>query len=40
MSAIRSKVLSDAGWKDIIAKNKVKDNGLLKVLERRLIGPV
>lgn len=34
MSAIRSKVLSDAGWKDIVAKNKVKDNGLLKVLER------
>ena len=25
-----SKFLSDVGWKDIAAKNNVKDNGLLK----------
>jgi hypothetical protein len=30
---IKSKVLNDAAWKDVLAKNKgVKDNGLLKVL--------
>ncbi len=29
---IKSKALSDAGWKDIATKNKVKDNGLLKAL--------
>src|ERR1700712_2582608 len=27
-----AKALSDSGWKDISYKNKVKDNGLLKVL--------
>ena len=27
-----SKFLSDAGWKDIASKNKIKDNGLLKAL--------
>ncbi len=27
-----SKFLSDAGWKDAAAKNKIKDNGLLKIL--------
>lgn len=27
-----SKFLSDVGWKDVAAKNKVKDNGLLKEL--------
>ena len=27
-----AKFLSDSGWKDITAKNKIKDNGLLKVL--------
>jgi hypothetical protein len=27
-----SKFLSDSGWKDVAAKNKVKDNGLLKEL--------
>lgn len=31
---IKAKVLSDAGWKDVVAKNKVKDNGLQKALER------
>ena len=31
---IKSKSLSDAAWKDLVAKNKLKDNGLLKVLER------
>ena len=31
---IKSKSLSDAGWKDIVAKHKLKDNGLLKVLEK------
>jgi hypothetical protein len=30
---VKSKVLSDGAWKDVLAKNKgVKDNGLLKVL--------
>jgi hypothetical protein len=30
---IKSKVLSDSAWKDVLAKNKtIKDNGLLKVL--------
>jgi translation initiation factor 2B subunit (eIF-2B alpha/beta/delta family) len=30
---IKSKVLNDSAWKDVLAKNKtVKDNGLLKVL--------
>lgn len=32
MSMIKSKSLSDAGWKDVAGKHKVKDNGLLKVL--------
>ena len=27
-----AKFLSDSGWKDIASKNKIKDNGLLKVL--------
>ena len=27
-----SKFLSDSGWKDVASKNKIKDNGLLKVL--------
>lgn len=27
-----SKFLSDSGWKDISSKNKIKDNGLIKVL--------
>src|SRR5262245_26959390 len=27
-----SKYLSDSGWKDVAAKNNVKDNGLLKKL--------
>ena len=27
-----SKFLSDSGWKDLASKNKIKDNGLLKVL--------
>ena len=27
-----SKLLSDSGWKDVVAKNKLKDNGLLKAL--------
>lgn len=27
-----SKFLSDSGWKDVAAKNKIKDNGLLKIL--------
>lgn len=31
---IKSKVLSDVGWKDVSAKNKLKDNGLLKALEK------
>ena len=31
---IKAKVLSDAGWKDVVAKNKVKDNGVQKALER------
>ena len=31
---IKSKFLGDAAWKDLAAKNKVKDNGLLKALER------
>ena len=31
---IKSKLLSDAGWKDVAAKGKVKDNGLLKALEK------
>lgn len=31
---IKSKFLSDAGWKDLAAKNKLKDNGLAKTLER------
>ena len=30
----KSKLLSDAGWKDVAAKSKVKDNGLLKALEK------
>ncbi|MBC7938369.1 MAG: hypothetical protein H7Z19_01175, partial [Chitinophagaceae bacterium] len=30
---IKSKVLTDSAWKDVLAKNKgVKDNGLLKAL--------
>jgi hypothetical protein len=29
---IKLKQLSDAGWKDVATKNKVKDNGLLKLL--------
>jgi hypothetical protein len=32
---VKSKVLSDAGWKDVAGKSKVKDNGLLKALEKR-----
>ena len=31
---VKSKLLSDAGWKDVAAKAKVKDNGLLKSLEK------
>lgn len=31
---IKSKPLTDTGWKTICAKNKVKDNGLLKALEK------
>lgn len=31
---IKSKFLSDAGWKDLAAKNKLKDNRLAKTLER------
>lgn len=31
---IKAKVLGDAGWKDVVAKNKVKDNGVQKALER------
>ncbi len=31
---IRSKYLNDSAWKDLAAKNKVKDNGLSKALER------
>ncbi|MBL8363534.1 MAG: peptidoglycan-binding protein [Rubrivivax sp.] len=31
---VKSKSLSDAGWKDIVAKNKLKDNGLQKALEK------
>jgi hypothetical protein len=27
-----SKALSDSGWKDVASKNKIKDNGLLKLL--------
>ena len=27
-----SKALSDSGWKDVAAKNRIKDNGLLKLL--------
>ena len=27
-----NKFLSDSGWKDVVAKNKIKDNGLLKIL--------
>ena len=27
-----SRALSDSGWKDVAAKNKIKDNGLLKLL--------
>ena len=33
MTVIKSKVLSDSAWKDVLSKNKgVKDNGLLKTL--------
>jgi hypothetical protein len=33
MTMLRSKILADSGWKDVLAKNKgVKDNGLLKTL--------
>ena len=31
---IKSKLLSDVAWKDLAAKNKVKDNGLQKALEK------
>jgi hypothetical protein len=31
---IKSKYLGDAGWKDLASKNKIKDNGLSKALER------
>lgn len=31
---VKSKVLSDAGWKDVAGKSNVKDNGLLKALEK------
>ena len=31
---IKSKQLTDTGWKTICTKNKVKDNGLLKALEK------
>lgn len=31
---LKSKFLADAGWKDIASKNKVKDNGLTKALEK------
>lgn len=31
---IKSKSLSDTGWKSVVSKNKVKDNGLLKTLEK------
>lgn len=30
----KSKYLLEAGWKDLVAKNKLKDNGLLRALER------
>ncbi|MBL8360135.1 MAG: hypothetical protein JNN18_06555 [Rubrivivax sp.] len=32
--AIKSKFLGDAGWKDLAAKNRLKDNGLAKSLEK------
>ena len=31
---IKSKLLSDAGWKDVASKCNVKDNGLLRALEK------
>ena len=31
---IKSKFLGDVGWKDLAAKNKLKDNGLAKSLEK------
>ncbi len=31
---IKSKSLADAAWKDVAAKNKLRDNGLLKALEK------
>ena len=31
---VKSKLLSDTGWKDVAGKGKVKDNGLLKALEK------
>jgi len=34
MMEIKSKLLNDAAWKDLAAKNKVKDNGLQKALEK------
>jgi hypothetical protein len=36
---VKSKLLSDAGWKDVAAKGKIKDNGLLKsLLKLRRLG--
>ncbi len=32
--SIKSKYLLDSGWKDLASKNKVKDNGLAKALEK------
>lgn len=31
---LKLKALGDAGWKELAAKNKLKDNGLLKALQR------
>ena len=31
---LKSKFLGDAGWKDLASKNKLKDNGLAKSLEK------
>lgn len=33
MTLLKSKVLNDSTWKDVLSKNKaIKDNGLLKTL--------
>ncbi len=34
MMILKSKPLSDAGWKDVTSRHKLKDNGLLKLLEK------